>query len=290
MTRIVTHNAKFHADDVFAVAVLLLVYPGATVVRSRDKNEIDQAEIVVDVGFVYDPQKGRFDHHQVGGAGEHTNGIPYAAFGLVWKEFGESLSGGQEVAEIIEQKLVMPIDAIDNGVVISVPSFPDVEEYRAGDLINSFVDYDKEDKKIDETFAVLVELAQRVIMNEIRSATLCVKARADVETAYENADDKRIIVLEHSMPWTNVLLGKPEPLFVIFKVAADKWYVRGVPLKVNSFEVRKTIPNTWGGKNGEELETESGVLGALFAHRGLFLVGASTKEAALSLAKKALDK
>ena len=99
--KIVTHNAKFHTDDVFAVATLLILYPGAEVIRTRDESIIKMADIVVDVGQVYDAGNNRFDHHQVGGAGKRENGIQYASFGLVWKKFCEILTGGIEEARMI---------------------------------------------------------------------------------------------------------------------------------------------------------------------------------------------
>jgi hypothetical protein len=47
MKTIVTHDGNFHVDDVFAVAVLLLVYPEAEVIRSRDKETIEQGDIAI---------------------------------------------------------------------------------------------------------------------------------------------------------------------------------------------------------------------------------------------------
>src|SRR5437764_1161911 len=94
---IVAHNGNFHADDVFAVATVLLVlersdFPAwrqaiPKIIRTRDPKTIEKADFVVDVGGVYDAENNRFDHHQAGGAGTRANGIPYASFGLVWKKF-----------------------------------------------------------------------------------------------------------------------------------------------------------------------------------------------------------
>ncbi|MDB5194392.1 MAG: metal-dependent protein hydrolase [Parcubacteria group bacterium] len=289
MTTIVTHDSKFHADDIFAVATLVSLYPDATIVRSREQTKIDGADIVVDTGLVYDPEKRRFDHHQPGGAGSHESGVPYASFGLVWKEYGERLAGDVEAARIVEDKLVTPVDAIDNGVALSTPLFGEIDEYRLDDLFGSFVDYTKGDGQIDESFSKLVLFAKDIIQNEIRSASLRLKARAEVERAYNEAPDKRVIVLEHSMPWMDTLLEKPEPLYVIFEVAEGKWYVRGIPPARHSFDVKKPFPESWGGKSGEELEAASGVKGAVFAHKGLYLAGADSKEAALALAQIALN-
>ena len=34
------------------------------IVRTRNQEELDQCDIVVDVGGVYDPGQHRYDHHQ----------------------------------------------------------------------------------------------------------------------------------------------------------------------------------------------------------------------------------
>jgi len=62
---VVTHDGNFHADDVFSIAVLKTIFPTLTLIRTRDKHVISQADIVIDVGNEYDPETGRFDHHHV---------------------------------------------------------------------------------------------------------------------------------------------------------------------------------------------------------------------------------
>lgn len=116
--RAVVHNGKYHADDVFAMAALkiLLDPEELIIIRTRDPKIIDEADYVADVGGIYDPKKRRFDHHMREGAGVRENGIPYASFGLVWKEYGEKIAGSKQAAEYIDRKLVQPIDGPDNGV------------------------------------------------------------------------------------------------------------------------------------------------------------------------------
>ncbi|MEX2369220.1 MAG: MYG1 family protein, partial [Candidatus Paceibacterota bacterium] len=67
MIKIVTHNGSFHSDDVLAVAALemYLTKQGeeeTEVLRTRAKQTIEQADYALDVGGIYDPQSGRFDH------------------------------------------------------------------------------------------------------------------------------------------------------------------------------------------------------------------------------------
>jgi len=91
--KVATHPGNFHADDVFAVAVLQLVHGELEIVRTRDPELQAAADVRIDVGGRHDPATGDFDHHQNGGAGERANGIRYASFGLVWREHGEALAG-----------------------------------------------------------------------------------------------------------------------------------------------------------------------------------------------------
>ena len=126
--RLVTHNGSFHTDDIFACATLSLYLEkkgeNFEIIRTRDEQIIKDADYVFDVGGIYDPSINRFDHHQKGGAGgrtipsgneEQVATIEYAAFGLVWKQIGKELTSSQEVANIIDKRLVSPIDAHDNG-------------------------------------------------------------------------------------------------------------------------------------------------------------------------------
>src|SRR4051812_14095548 len=117
--KIVTHNGQFHTDELMGVATLKLIYPEAEIIRTRTEEIINSADIVLDVGLVYDREKKRFDHHQSEGAGVRENGIPYASFGLVWKEYGKDICGSEEASQVVEEKLVLGIDSIDNGITLS---------------------------------------------------------------------------------------------------------------------------------------------------------------------------
>lgn len=64
---VVTHNGLFHADEGFGVAFLnLLLGPEMRVVRTRNPAQIEQADVALDVGGIYDNGKFRYDHHQTG--------------------------------------------------------------------------------------------------------------------------------------------------------------------------------------------------------------------------------
>jgi uncharacterized UPF0160 family protein len=289
MKTILTHDGMFHADDVFAVAAMMLIFPDSKVVRSRDPEEQANADIVVDVGGLYDPKFMQFDHHQEGGAGERPNGIPYASFGLVWKEFGEKLAGF-DGAKYIDKRLVSPIDALDNGVSLSVPKFDNIREYNISDFFHSFVDYSLVNEEyLHAVFMQMVGMATALLDRETRNAREYEKDLEHVRKLVSNISDKRIIVLDEDLPWKEVIVPIHESTYVIYPRNDGKWSVKAVPKVVEGFEVKRPFPESWAGKTGGELAELSGVDDIVFCHNKRFITVTSTKESALKVAEIALN-
>lgn len=291
--KFVTHNSRFHTDDVFACAVLSLVLKkqGATytVTRTRDPQIIEAGDFVFDIGGIHDPASKRFDHHQKGGAGVRDNGVPYAACGLVWREYGEFLSGSALIAQKIDAKLFQPIDSEDNGVSVYT-QIGDVAPFSIQNLIGVFRTTWKEDESLmDVKFLELVALAEKIIEREIVWARDVQEAYGIVMEAYEKASDKRVIVFETSVPAEEVLMQFPEPLFVVRPNTDGNWRITGISAKPHSFEIRKQLPQAWAGLRDQELAQVTGISDAVFCHNGLFLAVAKSREGVLALAKIALE-
>ncbi|MBX4210712.1 MYG1 family protein [Candidatus Parcubacteria bacterium] len=289
---IVTHNGSFHSDDVFAVATLLFVIDADfEIIRTRDEAIIEEADYVVDVGGIHDPHKKRFDHHQVGGAGKRHNSIPYAAFGLVWKHYGESITKDVEISESIDEFLVTPLDAQDNGVEIVQPLFKDVYPYSLQNFIQAFAPTWKEKTvDIDTIFLEMVAFAKALLDREIIRQKMKKEARLFVEHSYYSAKDKRIIVLDDKYSFRDILTSFTEPLFVIYPDNdSQTWHVQAVPTSPREFEIRKAFPYEWGGKRDKELQKLSGVSDAVFCHNKLFIAVARSKKGALQLAEIAIN-
>lgn len=288
---IAVHDGKFHADDVFACAVIELMLGEKTrIIRTRDEAELAKADFVADVGNVYDPARQRFDHHMREGAGVRENGIPYAAFGLVWKEYGEKICGSKEIADRIDARLIAPIDAEDNGVSIYEPKGETVP-FTIQNFFYLHRPTWREDEKIhDDAFPELVALAKEVIEREIEIQGDVIEARAIVEQAYTDAADKRLIVLDVVCPFDETLTAHPEPLIVVSPTrGSTNWKVNPISAGKHDFSRRIDLPAAWAGLRDEELAKVTGVPDAVFCHRALFLAVAKSKEGALALAKLALS-
>lgn len=282
---IATHNGNFHADDVFSVAALKTIFSSFNLVRTRDLEVIKQADIVLDVGGIYDADAGRFDHHQRGGAGERENGIPYSSFGLIWKKYGVEICGGnKEVAHSVDTGLVSVIDAVDCGHVEGVSKGISLSQ-----TISMFNPTWQEENDYDACFEEAVSFASRVLTRFIAAATGGISAKDIVAKAIEKAEDPRLIVLEQYTPWkTTVHRLSKEALYVVYPSDTGEWRIQTVPVELGSFEDRKSLPSPWAGLAGKELQDVTGIADAMFCHNGCFIGGAQSFESVMKMADMAL--
>lgn len=291
---LVTHNGSFHADDVFAAATLSLILEKSgesfEIIRTRDEDIFKKADYIFDVGGIYDGEENKFDHHQSGGAGKRENGIEYAAFGLVWKKFGEELCGSKEAAGAIDKRLVAPVDATDNGFDLVEKKY-EVFPYTIQDFFRVMRPTWREtDKNIDEMFAKCVSVAKDILLREIICAKDAKDADENIFSIYKNSNDKRVLLFDKNYASAEVLNGMPEVLFVVYPREVTKdWGVKAIRQDSKSFKNKKDFPENWAGLRDKDLQNITGVPDVIFCHRARFLCVAKTKEGAIALAKLALE-
>jgi uncharacterized UPF0160 family protein len=295
MTVVATHNGGFHADEVFALAVLRAALGEIEIVRTRESEKQAAADLRVDVGGSSDPATSDFDHHQRGGAGERENGIPYASFGLVWREFGPQIDGvDAAVLQAVDERLVQGVDANDVGLRLTSAnteggSTP-LTVSQAIAAFNPPWDVDADDAASDAAFDAAVEFAGTVLANEIASAQGLALADRLVEEAIAAAEDPRIIVLPRGMPWHRPMLeNSPDALYAIYPKSKSGYAVQAVPERLGEFDNRKDFPAEWAGLEGEALQQVTRVPDAIFAHNGRFYASAESLEGALALARAAVE-
>ena len=292
--KLVTHNGSFHADDVFACAAFALMFEkrgeSFKVERTRDMEIIKNGDYVFDVGGVYDPSENRFDHHQKEGAGERENGIPYSSFGLMWDKFGEEISGSQKAKELLEKKIVEPIDAFDNGLSL-VEKKSEITPYLIQHMFIAMHPTWKEDESLGyEMFLKSVNIAKEILSREIIKIKAELEAEEILLEIYKNTTDKRIIVLDRKYPYEEILNRFPEPTYVIFERRDENkfWEAEAVRDDFKSFVNRRNFPKAWSGLSGKELQKVTGVEDAVFCHKGLYMVIAKSKEGVIKLAELGL--
>lgn len=272
---VLTHGGKFHADDVFGTALLKIIKPDVKVQRVFEVPEGF-------TGLAFDIGRGRFDHHQENSE-VRPNGVPYAAFGLLWREVGqEVLQAGckpeeaEKEAVRFDEHFIQPLDEDDN---------TGCGNQLAG-VIAAFNPAWDSDRTPDECFAEAVDFAGIVLRKKFEGIFSVQRARTLVEEALSKTEDK-IVVLPRFAPWKAVLVPS-DAVFVVYPSQRGGFNAQVIPADFDSDEVKCNFPKEWAGKENEELQRISGIPTLHFCHKGRFLVSAVTQEDAVQACKSAM--
>jgi uncharacterized UPF0160 family protein len=288
--RIGTHSGTFQADEAMGCWMLrqLPEYRNSKVVRSRYMDILNDLDIVIDVGGVYDHSRKRYDHHQRGyderfdpkdGTERCTK---LSASGLIYRHYGKDViktfypeisDSDLDLAYVkVYDSLLEALDAIDTGVEM----FPDGVEPLYTDTTGlsrrvsrlnprwNEVNDKGQQPDPDERF----EIACKTCGDDFLSVMISVvesdiPARAFVERAllnrYETDASGEIIVLESGgLPWRGHLYKlekehKVESLvkFVLYTDTAGMWRVQAVTVEGKGFENRLSLPEAWRGVRDE---------------------------------------
>ncbi|MBN2052671.1 MYG1 family protein [Candidatus Woesearchaeota archaeon] len=290
---VATHNQVFHADDAFAIATLKLLKPEIKIIRTSKPEELSKADMRVDVGKKYSPETGDYDHHQAQILRE--NGVPYASFGLIWKDLGAELCGSEELASIIEKILVEPIDAYDTGFTDFSPENELVKPVLLQQLISHYNPLWNEEQDYDAGFEKAVTFASEFLQRKIKAVKSNVEAESIVRKSIEeskNAEYKGFIFIDlKSIPWSGMdcIANDPSILYVIQPSRNNGFVITAAPSKAGSFQNKKLFPAEWAGKSGADLARTTGVRDAEFCHTARFVAGSYSLEGAIAMTQKAVD-
>jgi uncharacterized UPF0160 family protein len=277
---LVTHSGRFHADEVFATAMVLMVQKHE-IIRTRDETVINQAEIVLDVGAEYNPEKLRFDHHQNSFVRTRKDGPPFATAGLIWEFYGsdilkqKGLSDDYEIQFVINRvdaKIIADIDAVDNGLFSDDPR-PSISLVIA--MMNQ-----KPTASDDEQLAAFfhaLTISKGILNNFIDQA---IGEARDIIELKKSAKQviNGILILEKKLSFKDFLRSQPQIKRVVYPRPEDAY---GVFCNNKKNHLSKKIR----GLREEELNQATGLTDAVFCHKTGFMAVCKSLESALILAK-----
>ena len=263
-----THGAKFHSDDVFATAFLRMINPDIVIERGFEVPEDYD-------GIVYDIGRGKFDHHQEDKE-YRENGCPYAAFGLLWREFGAACVGEEEAARF-DEKFIQPLDESDNTGCDNM----------LAKIISEFNPGWDSDESYDDCFLKAVAHAQEILINNFNSVAGIWRAKELVQKAMQDSDGK-ILILPKFAPWKSEVVGSSY-VFAAYPSNRGGYSIQGVPVSDEDNTLICEFPEEWCGKTAEELVELTGIKSFRFCHPNGFLAAADEFEDAVEIAKRVLE-
>jgi uncharacterized UPF0160 family protein len=288
MKKIITHAGVFHADDVFAAALLQQTFN--IPIKRKFPSELTEEEMndptifVLDMGRELDPRNSNYDHHQE--MIRDNEGYPMATAGLIWKEVGEAYLDQigiprnltYPVWERLRNNLIRPLDASDADASFRIESSCSGGELRTPTipaLISTLNHHDISARKTqDKAFAEAAKIALQILIAYTRSAIAWVGKTANFKA--EEYQDGKVLVMREFCPWQEIVHEKyPKAQIIIFPSPRPEspWAVQMVPAKPGA----RTFRNDHIG-----IQRPEGFEG--FIHQGKFIAGCASFEEAMNLA------
>ena len=326
-----THSGKFHTDEALGLAIRCMMEQAdvpIVIVRSRAPAMLAHCDQLFDVGHVYDPARGLFDHHQ-----KEFNGYfdkpdeektIMATAGLVFKEWGKRLIASlyptmmrnedllTELYMAMYTDFVEAVDASDNGFSITPrgvrPRYrvTTAIQSQVGDLNQPLVQEEEgEGDGITQNqrfvHAMLVTMRPFLVMLDKKVQKIKLAAPI-VSSALLKCMERRdrILILETACPWKQMLqrLEKDSdidasegPLLCVAPSDGSAFMLMTIPVNAVNYYLgsRLKLPEEWAGKQTEELDEIAGIDGCVFCHRGRFIAGNKTLEGTVAMAKAVME-
>ncbi len=275
-----THDGPFHADDVLAAALIRVFYRSdAKILRTRDLEHLSEADLVFDVGGVFDPDSRRFDHHQRDYQGSRSS----AGMVLDWLESEGHAPAA--VARVLRAEIVDYVDAVDVGSRSSeegVPCFSTmvgllVERAASGDFDHWF----------GRAVEMAVDIVEGVRIGHGRSSSAAAVVREAMKTAV--SEGRRVLFFDEYLKWKPAYFeegGAEHPTDYVLFPGKDDWRVVTIPASSESRRDKRKLPAEWAGLEGEALSQVVGVPGARFCHKNCFIAVFGSKDSALDALKR----
>ncbi len=276
-----THDGTFHADDVTACAMLLVLglIDKDKIFRTRDTTILNRCEYVCDVGGLYEPEVKRFDHHQVDYVGFLSSA------GMILEYLRSTKLLQQKEADFLINSLIRGIDAHDNGKDPQLPGY-----CLFSHVISNFnpIYYEASTEDLYAAYISAVEFAAGHLSRLLDRYRYNQSARGEVQKVMSTG--KEYLLFEHHVPWIDSFFelgGERHPAKFIIMPIAGQWKLRGIPpTNDERMRVRLPLPAAWAGLMDKDLESVSGIPDAVFCHKGRFISVWKTKEAALAAVER----
>ncbi|MFZ0565656.1 MAG: MYG1 family protein [Chlamydiales bacterium] len=278
------HDGTFHADEVVAIALLILfdLVDEEGIVRTRDPDQLALCEYICDVGGVYNPSEKLFDHHQAEYEGELSSS------GMVLLYLKEQKLISKEMYTFLNNALILGVDAHDTGrssLEIGYCSFSII-------IANYNPITDLSQEALNKAFFDALHFTIGHLERVIARYNYNVECRKIVKKEMEK--HKICLMFDRPIPWLEsffALGGENHPALFVLMPAGTHWKLRGIPPDyMHRMQVRLPLPESWAGLLGGELKQASSIPGAVFCHKGRFISVWETRENALQALKSVLNR
>lgn len=222
--KLITHNATFHADEVFAIALLWQAGYVFQLERTREKEIIAEAlanskTLVLDVGMSYNSEMNNFDHHQ--------DADLFSAAGLIWNHIKYDFCKPE--LHVYLDPFFYAIDAMDTNRNLIYHEWEKLPKgFRNVSSIIAGYNRDPEnDVKQRSQFLKALHIAEEIIGNELHNA----EKKHTSELAYKSREilPNNVAVFDE---FNSVWKDKKDHVFAVMPHATG-WQIQSIDKSID---------------------------------------------------------
>lgn len=247
-TTIVTHDGLFHLDELVAISLLILgtncgpshegstsVWDEYSIIRTRDAEVLKNATFVVDVGMEFNGMD-KFDHHQES-CPKHSNGIPYAATGLVWeavyKKIAEDFNVDSTKLYKAMEGFILAIDANDTGKAEADKR--EVKLPGLAEVVKSF------NSLKDEGFNLCLDFIFNYVSTLLANTVEKIKDEDLIQEAIEMSIDGILVLPKFCLGWKEACLNTDIKIALI-DAGNGEWSITSALVEAGSQDCKCACP------------------------------------------------
>lgn len=264
------------------------------IIRSRDQQFLEKAKkhsavFTIDVGGVFNASQLNFDHHQESMTQGWEDGTPYSSTGLIWqwlKQKGHLKTLPASVQKELEDKLIKPLDAHDNGR----------EKLALSSFIASFNRKSSDGLLQGQQFSKAKEVLGEAFDNLRYTLELQFEAEKIVKEAWKRAkrENKLFLQLPRDVDYRDCEglardISNNEAQMVILPGQGNRYTIKSISFE-NSFKSKCPCPAEWRGKMHFQVLKDQNPVKVHFAHKsGFMCVIEGTRQDAERVAQHIID-
>lgn len=302
--KVCVHNGIFHADEVLALAIIMIALGKDNVeyIRSRNFPDYMEADFAVDVGGSYDGVK-FFDHHQNTFFKMHEGtDISYAAAGLLWDKYCFAIAsiylGDTDINKInkfytyVVNNLILGVDATDNG---QYKDNNTIHQNTLSSIVKTFNVDNYLTNLVEQhtAFKQVVEFMYQYLHRFLKNTANSILDEDIVLNAFAYADNGVMVLPKFIPSWKNVILrvdANHKVKVCLVESKPGEWSITSALKEANSMEPLCPAPLFLRGADKSKNATiELGVF--TFIHKSGYTGSftAATKEEAIKVAEKWIE-
>lgn len=287
VVHVATHNGKFHADELLAIAMLKYAIKQATcwssqkiefdIIRTRDAKKISAADIAIDVG------DGPFDHHSTDD--RYPNGVPMASCGKVLA----AVESDKRFIQLFNSWTLYALQAVDNGDKSS--KFTNNFFNWVGLMNQTYSEAKAADYNNDKPFMLALQMVEILYQRMYREAKEHLLAQGYLQHCARHFSQQILELPGSNVPWKYFVAYQLPTIKGILSQdkSTGKWTVRWVPKYMGSPDTKLHWPAEWRSKKeacegNTTLAAKKYEFGCSFCHKSLVLANFDTRDHALQAA------